>query len=280
MRKTISCIIRTYNEADWIGKLIASLRAQQNVNTPLEIVVVDSGSTDGTTLIVKNLGVKLIEISKSEFNYSKALNLGIENSTGNLMVILSAHAIPRQNDWLKKIISHFEDENVAGVYCRQIPWPDADLFEVLRLEKTFGEKTRSFSRETSNISMTFSNAASCIRRSFWEKHPFIMPAAEDYEWMQWAIENGYIIVYEAEAQVYHSHNETCRKLAQRLIQLEKASDISLSRRRNFFLTIRQTSSLLLRGLFTVYSSKRFIGNRVRYSAKCFLRSFWYLVDFY
>lgn len=280
MQDTVSCIIRTYNEADYIVKLIQALRSQKNVCKRLEIIVVDSGSTDRTANIVKNLDVKLINIAKSEFNYSKSLNLGIENSAGDLIVILSAHSIPSQNTCLQKMIAHFEDKNVAGVYCRQIPWPDADLFEVLRIEKYFGEKSRNFSRWTSSVNMTFSNAASCIRRSVWEKHPFIMPAAEDHEWARWAIENGYIIVYEAEAPVYHSHNESCRKVAQRLIQLAKASNIELSRRRNLFLTVRQSLGLLIRGLYTVYSSKRFIGSRVRYSARCFLRSFWYLVDFY
>jgi glycosyltransferase involved in cell wall biosynthesis len=279
MNNTISCVIRTFNEAASIRNLILSIRSQKNISTEPEIIVVDSGSTDSTTEILKTLGVTLIEIEKGEFNYSTALNLGIKRSSGNLIVILSAHTKLCQDTWLQKMFSHFEDEKVAGVYCKQIPWPDADLFEVLRIEKYFGEKSRNFSRETSNISMEFSNAASCVRRSVWEKHPFIMPVAEDHEWAQWAIENGYIIVYEAEAPVYHSHKESCRKVAKRQIDLEKAKDIMLSRKRTVFLTIRQAAGWPIKNLRIVYSSELFKGSRVRYSARCLLRSFWYMVDF-
>jgi len=280
MTKTISCVIRTYNEAKWIGKLIDTLRSQSNVSFDREIVVVDSGSTDASVDIVKNLDVKLIEIQKAEFNYSKALNLGIENSTGDLIVILSAHSIPREDGWLQRIIGHFKDEKVAGVYCRQIPWPDADPFEVLRIEKTFGETSRNFSKEASNANISFSNVASCIRRKVWEKHPFIiLPAAEDFEWAQWAIENGYKIVYDAQASVYHSHRDTCSQAARRMIELEKAADIRLLRKRTFFLMMKQVLSSLIRGIVMVLLSARFKGNRVRYSARCLLISFWYVVNF-
>jgi len=249
MSKRISVVIRTFNEAKFIGRLIENFRAQKNASTSTEIIVVDSGSTDGTVDIVKNLNVKLIEIAKSEFNYSYSLNLGIKRTKSDLIVILSAHAIPSQNNWLQKMSSHFENSKVAGVYSRQIPWPDADLHETLRIERMFGENPRSFSKKTPNADMHFSNAASCIRRCVWEKHPFvIMPAAEDQEWAYWVIENGYIIIYEPEAAIYHSHNESCRKAAQRMIQLEKSADIRLSRKRNLVLTI-------------------------------IARSFWYIVDF-
>jgi len=281
MTKTISCVIRTYNEAKWIGRLIDTLRSQSNVSFDIEIVVVDSGSTDGTVDIVKNLDVKLMEIQKAEFNYSRALNLGIEKSTGDLIVILSAHSIPRENSWLQRIIAHFEDEMVAGVYCRQFPWPDADPYEVLRIENAFRETSRIFSKEATHTNMSFSNVASCIRRSVWEKHPFvILPAAEDREWAQWAIENGYKIVYDAQASVYHSHMETCQQATRRMIELEKAADIRLLRKRTLFLTMKQSLSSLIRGIVIVHSSAHFKGNRVRYSAKCILYSFWYLVDFY
>lgn len=280
MPDTINCIIRTYNEANWIERLIAALYAQQNVLAPLEIIVIDSGSTDATVEIARNEGVNLIEIPKAEFNYSKALNLGIEKSTGDLIVILSAHSIPCETDWLYKMTKHFEDEKVAGVYCRQIAWPDADPYEVLRIENTFGETSRSFSKEDSNANMSFSNVASCIRRSVWEKHPFvILPAAEDREWAQWAIEKDYKIVYDAQASVYHSHRDTCRQAARRMIELEKAADIRLSRKRNLVLTIKQALSGLIRGLVMVYLSAHFKGNRVRYSARCLLSSFWYVVNF-
>lgn len=280
MSKRISVVIRTFNEAKFIGRLIENFRAQKDTGTITEIIVVDSGSTDGTVDIVKNLNVKLIEIAKSEFNYSYSLNLGIKRTKSDLIVILSAHAIPSQNDWLQKMISHFENSKVAGVYSRQIPWPDADLHETLRIERMFGEIPRSFSKKTPNADMHFSNAASCISRCVWEKHPFvIMPAAEDQEWSHLVIENGYIIIYEPEAAVYHSHNESCRKAAQRMIQLEKSADIRLSRKRNMVLTIKQSIGWFIRSIKQILSPTYGNGRRVRLASQCIARSFWYIVDF-
>lgn len=280
MNNSLSYIIRTYNESKYIGQVIETIRSQEKFGDATEIVVVDSGSTDTTVDIAKSHRVRLIEIPKTEFNYSKALNLGIEKSTGDLIVILSAHSIPREDGWLQRIIAHFEDDNVAGVYCRQIAWPDADPYEVLRIEKTFGKTSKSFSKEASNANMSFSNVASCIRRSVWEKHPFvILPAAEDREWAQWAIEKGYKIVYDAQASTYHSHRDTCRQAARRMIELEEAVDIRLSRKRTLFLTMKQALSRLIRGIVMVHLSAHFKGNRVRCSVRCLLSSFWYVVNF-
>ncbi len=276
----ICCVVRALNEAVYIGRLIQNLCAQQKYGENLEIIVVDSGSTDATVEIAKKHRVKLIEIPKAEFNYSKALNLGIEQSSGDLILILSAHSIPCEDDWLHKIITHFEDKEVAGVYCRQVPWPDADLYEVLRIERMFSENPRSFSKETSNTDMNFSNAASCIKRSVWKKHPFLtIPAAEDREWAKWAIENGYTIVYESKVSVYHSHNESCRKAAQRQIELEKSADIRLSRKRNLVLTTKQSTGWFIKGIKQILSPTYNKGRRVRLASQCIARSFWYIVDF-
>ena len=280
MNSSVSCIIRTYNEAKYIGQVIETIRSQKTIGDAVEIIVVDSGSTDDTVDIAKNHGVKLIEIPKEEFNYSRSLNLGIKNSTGDLIAVLSAHSVPCTNDWLQKMVANFKDANVAGLYCRQTPWPDADLHEIMRIERMFGKSPRSFSKEISIADMNFSNAASCIRRSVWEKHPFvIIPACEDKEWAQWAIENGYTIIYDAGTPVYHSHNESSRKVAERLIELEKATDIRLCRKRNMVLTSKQSVGLFARGVKQIISSSCSMNKRVTMIGKCITRSFWYVVDF-
>jgi len=280
MAGQISVIIRTYNEAKFIGRLIERLRAQQQYGEDLEILIVDSGSTDSTTDIVKKHDVKLISIARKEFNYSKALNLGIERSEGELVVILSAHSIPCSSDWLMKMVQHFQDEDVAGVYCRQKPWPDAEAGEVLRIEKTFGACSKMFSRSVPDGAMRFSNAASCVRRSVWKKHPFVMlPAAEDREWSEWAIANGYKIIYDSEAEVYHSHSESCRKATQRVIELEKSADIRSNRRRNLLLTTKQSVGWCIRDIRRVFSSECNGGSRIKSAVECVAKSFWYVLDF-
>jgi len=280
MKKSISAVIRTYNEAEYIGRLIQTLRAQSQYGQKLEIIVVDSGSTDSTIEILKKHNIKIISITREEFNYSKALNLGIEHSNGELIIILSAHAVPCENNWIEKMVKDFEDENVAGVYCRQVPWPQADPIEALRIEGTFGENSKIFSGGEFSEAMKFSNAASGIRRSVWEKHRFLtMPAAEDREWAKWAVRNGYKIIYDTEFKVNHSHNESSRKAAQRVIALEKAGDIKNKMRRNSLLTVKQSAGWFIRDIRQIFSTNYTRGKKIKHTLQCLARSFWYILDF-
>lgn len=281
MEDVISFVLRTYNESEFLGNLLDAIGRQQNIGKKIEIILVDSGSTDGTVSIASSRGVNVIEIPHSEFNYSTSLNLGVGKCKGDLIVILSAHSIPIQSDWLARIASHFDETAVAGVYCRQIPHNGATPMEVFRVEEMFEMQSRTFDLCTPCRALTFSNAASCIRRSVWEKHPFVvLPAAEDKEWADWVIENGYKIIYDAQATVYHSHNENYRQGVRRKINIEKAADIRLMRRRSILLTMRQAIGCFFHTLVDVSHSKHFKGQRMRYIKECFLSSIIYVIDFH
>ncbi|OQA02589.1 MAG: putative glycosyl transferase [Planctomycetes bacterium ADurb.Bin401] len=274
----ISFVIRTYNEIAYIPKLIEMLQIQKSQDSK-EIIIVDSGSTDGTLEMLNKYDVEILNIKKEDFNYSYALNEGIKNSKGEIIAILSGHSIPTNENWLKKMTTHFTDEKIAGVYCRQIPWLNADPYECLRLARTFDSKSRIFDAITGNDLM-FSNAASCIRRSVWEQHPFmILPAAEDREWAQWAIKTYYKIVYDATAEVYHSHKEPCRKSAKRLIDIEKARDIHKNARRNLLLTLKQSMGLFIRDIKKAPLMDENYIKKAMLLKDCAARSFWYAYDF-
>jgi rhamnosyltransferase len=279
MSTTISCVIRTYNEAKYIGILIETLKRQKYSDGEVEIIVIDSGSTDSTVEIARSFDVNLIEIPKVEFNYSRTLNLGIEHSMGDFIVILSAHSMPCKNDWLYRMITHFEDKKVAGVYCRQVPWHDAGWYEVLRVSNMFGNTSRIYRKENRDVDFFFSNAASCIRRSVWQEHPFIMSAAEDQEWADWALRKGYEILYDAEAMVYHSHTDNCRQTAQRMIELEMAADIRLRRNRNTLLTCKQAFGLVYGSLRQIIPLNNCKWSKAKMILDCFAQGFWYVMDF-
>ena len=68
MKNDIICsiIIRSYNEEKHIGRLIDGINKQKNV-TGIEIIVVDSGSTDSTTYIAHKMGASVISIRSGDF---------------------------------------------------------------------------------------------------------------------------------------------------------------------------------------------------------------------
>jgi len=274
----ISVVIRTLNEQKHIGLLLQKLRAQRAIGAGVEIVVVDSGSTDKTLDIVNSHGVRLVQITPNEFNYSTALNLGIQKSQGELIFVLSGHSVPISKHWASQIIKHFTDDKVAGVYCRQKAWDDANWHEKRRIKSVFDDRNKVF-YSSDKQEINFSNAASCIRRCVWQQHNFkVIPAAEDREWAKWAVEKGYKIVYDADEAVYHSHNESARKTAARQVEIEKAIDIQKKRKRTIILTLYQAVKRFVN--LTIYDVKTDASISKKIQAiiidlKCAL---WFIID--
>ena len=114
---------------------------------------------------------------------------------GDLVLILSAHAVPVDEHWVERMTAPFEDPRVAGVASRQRPWDDAPWREVLRLARQFGPDPARLP-PASTDELVFSNAASCIRRSAWRDQPFLLPAAEDLEWARRVVAAGWSVIYE------------------------------------------------------------------------------------
>ncbi len=98
-----SIVIRSYNEAKHIRKLILGIRAQ---TLPAhEIILVDSGSTDGTPEIALAMGVQVVPIDKRQFTFGRALNLGCRHATGDILVFVSAHVYPSYDTWLATLLA-------------------------------------------------------------------------------------------------------------------------------------------------------------------------------
>ena len=198
-------VIRAKNEARFIGETLNALFDTQ-APVPRQVVVVDSGSTDGTQAIVQSFPAILIQIAPEAFTYGYALNLGVANVDAEIVATLSAHSLPAGPDWLRNLIEPFGRPRVAGVYGRQLPRSNATLFELIgmRLTGVLGDSPRLLDRRP-----LFSNANGAFRRSLWLEHPFDerVGGAEDIAWVRTMQERGYLIAYQPSAAVYHSHGE-------------------------------------------------------------------------
>src|SRR5262249_3023479 len=114
---TVGVVIRTLDEAELIGRCLETLQRQRG-ELELDILVVDRGSTSRTTQIAPDPDVRVTTVPPGDFDYSKALNLGIEQVGGDVVVSLSAHAIPVDDEWLARMVAPFADPLVAGVASR------------------------------------------------------------------------------------------------------------------------------------------------------------------
>ena len=273
---TVGVVIRTLNESELIGTLLTTLRHQQGA-FELDVLVVDSGSTDPTLEIARSHGARVLEIPPGEFDYSSALNAGLADVRGELALVLSAHAIPVEADWLQRMTEPFDDPRVAGVACRQVPWPDAQWQEVHRLRHQFPETSRTYEHDAADV--TFSNAASAIRLAVWREEPFTLPAAEDVEWAQRLIRNGRAIVYTAAATVRHSHQEGPRAQALRMIDLHRVLDDGRPPR-SVWRTIREAAGFVVRdGRRILALDDQTVGRKLLHLGELVRMAWYYVVDF-
>ncbi|MCX8031285.1 MAG: glycosyltransferase [Thermodesulfovibrionales bacterium] len=208
MEPAVSIVIRTKNESKYLGKVLESLK-RQKYQGPVEIIIVDSGSTDNTLEIAKAFSCKIIEIKPEDFSFGAALNIGIQNATGEIIINISGHSVPENPDYLSLMIAPFVDKYVGATYGRDIPWPDACPSQARDVLCYFPDTELDGSK--------FSNANAAIRKSCWKIVPFDekMPAAEDLLWAKQIMGLGYLIKYIPEARVYHSHSPSLKYIKKR-----------------------------------------------------------------
>lgn len=203
-----SIIIRTKNEERWISSCLESVFSQDYPD--FEVILVDNNSSDATVAKALKYPVKLVTID--EFRPGDAINKGNEASSGDILVCLSGHCIPVDDQWLKRLVAPLSDKMVAGVYGRQQPMSFTTDRDKRDLLITFGLDYKIQKKDT-----FFHNANSAYRREIWEKFPFDdrIKHIEDRLWGHDVIAAGMEIHYEPEASVFHYHGIHQNDTAQR-----------------------------------------------------------------
>jgi rhamnosyltransferase len=198
----VSVVIRAYNEAANIGRLLTGI--QQQTCERVEVILVDSGSTDETLAIAESFGTRIVRIEPDEFTFGRSLNRGVAATRGEFVVIVSAHCYPVFPDWIEQLLKSFDDPNVAVSYGKQRGGETNPYSEYQFFRKYFPDASQP--RQGQPYAH---NANAAIRRSLWEQHPYdeTLTGLEDLAWSSWAQEQGYGVAYVAEAEVIHLHDE-------------------------------------------------------------------------
>ena len=226
MNETTSIILLLKDGARYLDDLIRVL-ASQTHEKDVELIVVDSGSSDGSVERLEELceryGIELnlVTIEPHEFGHGKTRNFALDLARGEIVAILSQDALPVSETWLDDLVRPLEDETVAGVFGRQIPRPGTGVCESHFYEVTYPLERRRIDGEDgssfSNLQLFFSNVNGAIRKSLALAHPFRddLVMSEDQFWGRAMLHRGYAIVYEPDAVVLHSHNYTLTQLFKR-----------------------------------------------------------------
>ena len=203
----ISVVIRTLNEVKSLDRLLKILSYQSIKH---EVIIVDSGSTDGTLEVAKKHNT--IITTCIPFTYGKALNVGVNISKYNHICFLSAHCFPTNDNYLRTLLLNFNDDTVAGVYSKQLPIEESNFVDKRNLYAIFRDEKISQTKDP-----FFNNASSMIRKDLWETYKFdeSIEAWEDIKWAKQIQSKGYKIIYEPETAVHHYHIEDPSKTLDR-----------------------------------------------------------------
>lgn len=203
MNPVCSVVVRAYNEEKHIGKLFAGIRQQTLMD--VQVILVDSGSTDRTVEIARQFDVEIVHIDPKEFTFGRSLNKGISHAIADILVFASAHVYPVYPDWLEHMVSPFKDSRVAVCYGKQRGTENSKFSEQQVFYHWFPETS-----QVQEENPFCNNANAAIRRSLWQEHPYDenIPALEDLAWANWAMKKGYSVYYSAEAEIVHIHHES------------------------------------------------------------------------
>jgi rhamnosyltransferase len=215
----VSVVIPTFEAGPGFDELLKRLFSQRT-DFGYEVLVIDSGSRDGTVELAERYGASVHRINPGEFDHGATRNLGASLSSGRYVAFLVQDALPKDDAWLAAMVDDLDaDETVAGVYGRQIPRPESGpLTRALmrgwptssrqRREQSAGDPASygALSPATRRSLATFDNVSSCVRRSVWECYPFEQTRfGEDLRWGKAVVEAGHTLVYEPRSAVLHSH---------------------------------------------------------------------------
>ncbi len=215
-------VVPTYNPgleawAQWVQAL-----QSQNCK-PMQVVVVDSGSTDGSLALSTQAGFTVLHTQAKDFNHGAtrqwALNQAFVHTEPqpepqpHFIVFLTQDAILAGPNALAQLLQAFQDPQVAAAYGRQLPKPGAHWLEAHTRAFNYPDTSRTVQlqdKASMGIKACFlSNSCAAFRlQALLDQggFPSHLPLGEDTYIAAKLLLSGQSLRYQASAAVYHSHN--------------------------------------------------------------------------
>lgn len=215
----VSVVIPTKNGGQDFGRLMKMLNQQKGFRE-IEIVIVDSGSSDSTVEIAKQYGAKVIEILPEEFSHSYARNLGVQKAQGEYVLVMTQDAMPTSLFWIRNFYHALTHQsNIAAVSCGEFPRLDADLYHrafTWNHYKFLGsyendvinEYPKSNDSEMLHKAAQLSDIACFMKRETAKKYPYQGAFAEDLDLGMRLLKDGYKVGFLGHELAIHSHKRT------------------------------------------------------------------------
>lgn len=210
----IAVMVRTKNDRGNLSQFIKHISEEkQNYKGRIDLVVVDTESSDGTLELAKEAGATLVRLAQKEFSYPKSINLGLEavKTDVEAAFITVGHALPTASNALRAAARHFKDPAVVAVYADAVPHQNATWIEksLFYLTPNINRRLKKGAHRTPRIHGGLTQATNCmVQMKAWRKHKFDEAyghGGEDLAWGRWALKAGHSLIYEPALAVHHSH---------------------------------------------------------------------------
>lgn len=218
----ISVVIPTKNAGSEFRERLNRIQSQRVAD--LELVIIDSGSTDGTVDIAEEMCDKVVVIPPGEFHHARTRNRGAEQATGDILVFTVQDAMPMNDEWLAELVSPIQDGTADVTYGNQTAYPSTKPPEKAFYEYFYPDTPVVLTEDDTNDTAEFylnnifiSDVNSAVSRRVWNEFRFDdeTQMSEDKDFAYRVASAGYIVRYCPDARVYHSHNYTIRSLFSR-----------------------------------------------------------------
>lgn len=192
----LSLVVRTLNAAPQLRELLTALHRRPED----QLIVVDSGSTDGTLEVARQAGAEIVPLAPERFTYGRSLNVGFAVARHPWILALSSHVVPVRPDFLdvyRSAIGRFP----SGVVAAAGPLVRSDGERGMTGGITLYEGAdflRGFEFGAGNPNCLY-------RADVWRSRPFDeeLGGGEDCEWYVWAILHGHTLAAVHAAEVYY-----------------------------------------------------------------------------
>lgn len=227
---SVTVAILTWNGEQYLDSILSAVESQR-YDGVFDVLVIDSGSTDGTLdIVAAHPAVRLHEIPNKEFGHGKTRNLAAELATGEIVAYLTHDAVPVGSEWLAAMMRPFAEEHVAAVLGRQVARSSAPPLLKYDIERVF-ERQGPPGRVTVHrgvgltvgshehrVATFYSDAVSAARRSILlGPIPYAdVDYAEDQVFGRAVIDAGWAKAYAGDAVVEHSNDGTLREFGNRI----------------------------------------------------------------
>jgi GT2 family glycosyltransferase len=226
LRQRVSVLMPLMNAGPALRRTLPLL-LEQDAAAELEIVAIDSASSDDTVDVLEEFGATVLAIDPAEFDHGLTRNLLASHARGEVLVFLNGSSRPCDRNWLAPLLATLDaDPTVAGACSRVLPHPDADPLTQrdVRLDPS-GSPERSVKRiadwdaymllpvEERRLLLNFHTVSTAIRADVLRRIPFqsVRAIGEDLLWAREVLESGMALVHEAGSCVYHSHDYSLRE---------------------------------------------------------------------